>query len=427
MRSKILYVPEDIVLDLSKPDLGHPAGLEIIQRHYWQSGKAGLRHNRRNPAFRCLRHLDGTNPGLFIKRIRDEWWAVHYEQGRCRSYQLPAPMSDEHKRQTEYWVRAAEDAGWRAETEHTLPTGIRPDALIHGPVPTGLEVQRYHMKPAVAVNKNRKAFLAGVNNVWFSTPATAPKWAWRVPTVLNREMGIPGEGHPWDRLPPRRSVTSAGLRVIRAARCSQDNFGRCPHGRSRRSWCGDYHPRPEPWRGLAVDDVAARCPGGEIVPMRFWGVRTPGSSQRDAVFLVSQDSLALYEEMTGGPGHLHYDPSAEVSGPHMPSQRVECRNPQPTSTKPDSVPELFSEGLDAVSEAAGNDPVARYLDGEPGTGGLRPLCSQPLDVVDWAVNTRWAARCGKCGVAPPGPGGILCPPCRHAIETRPIPGFPGDS
>ena len=29
-------------------------------------------------------------------------------------------------------MRAAEDAGWRAEREHTLLTRTRPDALIHG-------------------------------------------------------------------------------------------------------------------------------------------------------------------------------------------------------------------------------------------------------------------------------------------------------
>ena len=30
-------------------------------------------------------------------------------------------MSDEHKRQTEYWARAAEDAGWRVELDTRSP------------------------------------------------------------------------------------------------------------------------------------------------------------------------------------------------------------------------------------------------------------------------------------------------------------------
>ena len=34
---------------------------------------------------------------------------------------------------------------------------------------------------------------------------------------------------------------------------------------------------------------------------------------------------------------------------------------------------------------------------------------------------RTASRtCSKCGKAPSGPGGILCPPCRHDIETAPL-------
>jgi hypothetical protein len=38
------------------------------------------------------------------EKARGEWWAVHYEPGICRSHRLPAPMSDEHKRRTEYWA-----------------------------------------------------------------------------------------------------------------------------------------------------------------------------------------------------------------------------------------------------------------------------------------------------------------------------------
>jgi hypothetical protein len=91
MRVQILYLPEGIRLDLGEPDLGRPEGLEIIQRHYRQSRKAGSRFDRRNPAFACLSHLGGTSPGLFIKKIRDEWWAVHYEAGPCGSHRLAAP------------------------------------------------------------------------------------------------------------------------------------------------------------------------------------------------------------------------------------------------------------------------------------------------------------------------------------------------
>ena len=184
MRKKILYVLDHIVLDLSEPNLGHPNGLDILQRHYRQSERPSMGFNHGNPAFICITHEGGTNPGLFAQKRNGEWWAIHYEPGDCRSHRLPAPMSDEHKRQTEYWARAAQDAGWNVDLEHALHTGTRPDALIYGPVKTGVEVQRSAMTPGRAVVRTGKATSAGVTDVWYSDWTTPPRWAWRVPTVL---------------------------------------------------------------------------------------------------------------------------------------------------------------------------------------------------------------------------------------------------
>jgi hypothetical protein len=165
VRRKIRYVPGNIVLDLSEPDLGCPDGLDILQHHYRQGARRDLGFTEANPAFVCLTHKGGTNPGLFLQKRGGRWWAIHYESGECSSHRLPAPMSDEHKRQTEYWARAAEDAGWRVELEHALATGTRPDALIHGPVMTGIEVQRSAMTAARAVARTGKAASAGVTDV----------------------------------------------------------------------------------------------------------------------------------------------------------------------------------------------------------------------------------------------------------------------
>lgn len=367
MRAQILYLPEGIRLDLSKPDLGHPGGLEIIQHHYRQSQRSDLQFSRRNPAFACLTHLGGSNPGLFIKRIGDEWWAVHYEAGPCRSHRLPAPMSDEHKYQTEYWVRAAEDAGWRAEREFTLHTGTRPDALIHGPVLTGVEVQRSAMTAAGAVTRTRKAFRAGVTDVWFTSRKPEPLWAWRVPTVGENDLS-------WLQLPPRRAATATGLRVIRAAKCGVENFNRCPYTRLH---CGQPHPLPEAWTGLTVDDVAAQFPAGQIKLLRF-----RRNSRRHDVFLVPPASLTLYEELTGESGQFPADPVTDDRTPRTPPGTVACRNPQSAATS-----QIRTE--------------ARVPD---------------------VVNTRWTSTCIKCGQAPPGVGGILCPECRRILELRVLAG-----
>jgi hypothetical protein len=325
VRSRIRYVPEQIDLDLNEPDLGHPRGTEIIEKHYRQSERHRPEHNRGNPAFVCITHLGSTNPGLYIKKIRGLWWAVHYESGECPPIRLPAPMSEEHKRQREYWARAGEDAGWHVEVEKRLDTGTQPDALIYGPVATGVEVQLSSMTAAHAVGRTRKAQRAGVTDLWFTASDIAtvggkyrPLWAHRVPTVGAVRM-------PWDVLPPRRSATATGLRKIHPARCTVSEFGRCPYHRGRGpSHCGGWHPQPQPWPGLTVDDVAGQFPAGQIVALTFEGYQ-----RHDDVFLIPGTEVAMYEELTGLRARLAYlDADTESGGVPGP---VECRSPQPAA------------------------------------------------------------------------------------------------
>ena len=42
-----------------------------------------------NPAFVCLKHEDGSNPGLFMKNLDGEWWAFHYEASGCKPMHVP--------------------------------------------------------------------------------------------------------------------------------------------------------------------------------------------------------------------------------------------------------------------------------------------------------------------------------------------------
>jgi hypothetical protein len=64
-------------------------------------------------------------------------------------------MTDEYKRQTEYWARAAQAAGWPVDVDRRLGTGIRPDALIYGSVVTGIEVQLTRSTADSAVARTR--------------------------------------------------------------------------------------------------------------------------------------------------------------------------------------------------------------------------------------------------------------------------------
>jgi hypothetical protein len=347
MRALIRYVPEDIVLDLGLQDLGHADGRTIMERHYRQSAQSRPEFNASRPAFVCLRHEGSSNPGLYLKRISEQWWACHYELSQCGSMRIPAPMSDEHKRQVDYWARAAVSVGWTVELQRSLATGTRPDAVIRGPVDTGIEVQRHEMTARSAVARTDKAGLGNILEVWFTSRTPAPKWAYKVPSVMESTL-------PWDVTPPPGSAVATGLRTIVPARCSVENFHRCPE--SGRRQCGRQHPVDRPWHGVLIDEVAAQVPAGEIVPMRF-----RRTSRTSDVFLVAPASLALYEDMTGREARTFPGVAAGVLRAGRPAGDVECRSDQPVGPA--------------------------------------------------------AVRCFRCDENPAGPGGVLCPGCRLDVEA----------
>lgn len=285
MRSIIRYVPGGIELDLSEPGLGDPDGQTILERHYRQSARTHPEFDRSKPAFVCVRHQGGTSPGLFVRKVSGQWWASHYEKGTCRRFANPGAMSEEHRRQVDYWVRAAEDAGWHVETEASLKTAARPDALIRGRALTGIEVQLSGMTRRGAVERTRRAALAGVSDIWFTSTKTEPRWSYRVPTVAENTL-------TWAKLPPRRAATARGLRRIEPARCTIDVFDRCPATGGRQ--CNRYHPIARAFSGLTVDDVAAQYPAGDLVALRFSQIvrRDLRTYRQDDVFIVPTASQA---------------------------------------------------------------------------------------------------------------------------------------
>jgi hypothetical protein len=308
VKSLVRYLPEGIVLDLSEPDYGHERGLEIVAE---QLGKS----HRATPVFVCVKH---ESPMFLqrrpIRRGRPETriWACHFDGTDCTP--VTGGMSDEHRRQTDYVVRAAETAGLRTATEVRLAEGsIRPDAVLYGSSSVAVEVQRSGLTSGTAVARTRKAIAAGMStSLWFSDRQGAPAWFFRVPSVgMNPQM-------EWSSLPPARSATvTTGLRVITAARCRVPDFSRCP--KSWRAPCGAWHAKHEPWLGMTVDDVAAMAPEGGVVPVRFVG-------NGDPILLVSPESRRAYEDVVKRPAVLTLREQAEQ--PVSPGgERVECVSP----------------------------------------------------------------------------------------------------
>lgn len=343
MRDLVHYLKDDIVLDLSADDYGHPEGRAIVKRLH--------RNMKREDAeLVCLKH--GSPLYLNERPVSGDssaraMWASHFDGTDCVR---PAPpgMSDEHQRQTEYIARAADDAGFRTEIETVLPgSTVKPDAIIHGAVLTSIEVQRAALAAQRAVTRTQKAQAAGATAVWFNDrdPKTPPAWFFKVPSVGMNNL-------PWTEVhKPRSAEATSGVRVITADKCRFPN--QCPV--TLRAACGGFHPIHKPLvevdRRLWVDDVAAQVPAGLLVPLKYQ-IR-----KRADVLLVDPESVRVYRELTGSG-----DASTTI----------------PT-TRPDRVPGRYECTADV-----GNTVVLDWLDRSHWTNSPGPCrwCGSATNTID---------------------------------------------
>jgi hypothetical protein len=133
-------------------------------------------------------------------------------------------------------------------------------------------------------------------------------------------------------------------------------------------------------------------PAAQIVVLDFWGVRSPGSRQRDSIFLVSPESAALYAEVTDG-----LIAPSELGRPGTRSSaRTSCQNQQPSIPRPRV----------------------------PDTGFLPPtafcgVCRLPLDPVLATAGETTHALCDPDGLAArwPAKQAGTCAMCHWPIEV----------
>lgn len=309
MRDLVTHVSTGLILDLAADNYGHPEGVEIIRSLYGNM-------SRSEPSLVCAEHASPIYLQMRPTHIGSDerqMWGVHFDGSQCA--RPGSRMSDEHKRQTEYVVRAADDAGFDTDTEVTLPTRVRPDAVAYGKSAVAMEIQRSHLTKSAAVGRTTKAVRGGMaTSVWFSDSSRnrPPSWFWAVPSLAMNKL-------PWDVVPPRRGVTATtGIRSIEAKRCKFPDYDRCPKTRGRP--CGQWHADNVPWLGMTVDDVVERLPDGDITPLRYLGKQ---------IILVSGESKALYEQLTGAPTQMRYvDSPRKSAGTEVGrAGRVECVSP----------------------------------------------------------------------------------------------------
>lgn len=296
MKSVLIHEPTGQLVDL--------AGVVSAETFAWLESLQGSTP-RRDPVLRC-----GACRGVLYLRhdrnSRDRLHGVHYVATTCRDLVIArAVMSDEHKRQAEYHVLAAQAAGLEAATEVITGGSTRVDVVVDGRV--GIEIQRSGLTLSAARSRTRRSMSSGLDIIgWFTDRPVAPVWFGKVPSYRT-------EIRSWGQLPKLGTVRIIGPQIIEAARCTHENFQKCPRGQKHP--CGKYHETYRPWAMLA-DDLVARLATGDIV----------AAATGKHVRLVSRSGLHLYEELTGTKALYGGSPAAP-RGVQPRSERVECGRP----------------------------------------------------------------------------------------------------
>jgi hypothetical protein len=270
-------------LDFAEDDFGGPEQAAVIDD--WRTWR--LHRNARQGEFICHRHRNHEKPWLYLQQRDALIVACHWPgTALAGTHEIAHGVSPEHRRQVEYEVRAAERVGWSAATEVRIP-GARPDAVIYGPeIHMGVEAQRSTLGAPKAKARTTIARRAGIEPVWFAATRERPSWLWQVPGVrLNPDVS-------WRTLPPPRTVTVAGARIVVARRCRNISDNTCPR---RRYGCNEWHALAEPRRETFADDLAEQVPAGLLVPMLY---RTLSGRTR-YIFIVSKNDKARYEAVVG--------------------------------------------------------------------------------------------------------------------------------
>lgn len=298
MSTLVRYTPGNRELNLAKLTSAEFQLIKTLHRHI----------DRGDGTLLCLESSgDSSGAEMYIRLRGGRYWAAHF----AGSGHDPHPISiesDEHRRQKDYWHRAAEDAGYSAYKEFGTGGGTILDVAIDGPRRTGVEVQHSAIEVRKVKTRTTKSFRAGWLPVWFLDSDGTPPWFHHVPAVGCNRIS-------WSALPPRRAATATtGLVHISALRCTPGAFDPCPEGKRRP--CGEWHPSRQPWRHLTVDDVADLVPAEQIVPLQ---------DEKKRVFLVSPESLKLYQDLTGRSGE--YWPGTTTSTGVTPVKTTRCVNP----------------------------------------------------------------------------------------------------
>ena len=268
MAVRATHVPTSIDITVSPyADETSQAVMAEVHGHCLITDGVGVlecREHDNDPRLAHHRSEDGRVHGawMYLRKLHDKWVICHSPHGVAAglgNHEVPVGKSSQHQWQQDYYARAASDAGWDAQQEVTLP-GTRADLILTGPAGRfAVEVQHSGISVPGVRTRSRKMMKVGIPSIW-SADHKNPAWAFKVPHVETNEP-------PYGSAPRGSWTVSTGPRRIRPTRCTPGgDMARCWKPRAR-AFCNGWHATFEPIAGLRVDDIAARVPAGELIPL----------------------------------------------------------------------------------------------------------------------------------------------------------------
>lgn len=293
MANSVWHTVLSIELDLTRADLGHPGMRDLWDRLYRQDrAHAAARVPVSQRGLQCagVCRAAGVVAWMHLRQRENGRREAVHEKAEDQARHT-APMSDEHKAYQERIVRAAEQVGFRADTEVRTPIGprswIQSDTLVEGldGRRIGWEVQLSTTSangPRSVRDRAGKARTNGITPAWHTD---RQDYARRNDTQWTYSNNLPAEVIA--KIGDLRVVS--GFRALDIWRCDLAADYVCPDGRF--NGCGKMHATAKP-RDVLFDDLVRKTAAGIIVPLeykagstmhRFWVSRGDQERYYDAV------------------------------------------------------------------------------------------------------------------------------------------------
>lgn len=239
-------------------------------------------HGQSDPLHPVLTCLGNGQPMLVWRHQKGRYFVRHFPNGSRDGHSHPEAigvgMSDEHRRQADYTLRAASEHGFDARLEVSTGNGTRLDVGVYGQANVGFEIQRSALSLAQAKARATKSFRAGWPTAWITDVVPDPGWADRVPTARFETRST------WSECLPARNTQ----RVV---------IGSYERERDRFSISG-YRYRRQP-KTVLLDELAYLMPAGLIVPVAV--------GKKGRVDLAFKESIEIIDSCTY-PGASRWNP-----------------------------------------------------------------------------------------------------------------------